>query len=45
MDYKQMTAPCGLDCFNCPIYLMTSDKDPRNNIAMKLLFKTALKMY
>ena len=21
MDYKQMTAPCGLDCFNCPAYL------------------------
>jgi hypothetical protein len=21
MDYKQMTAPCGLDCFNCIGYL------------------------
>ena len=21
MDYQQMTAPCGLDCFNCPVYL------------------------
>ncbi len=20
MDYKQMTAPCGLDCFNCELY-------------------------
>lgn len=26
MDYKQMTAPCGLDCFNCTFYL--ADKDP-----------------
>lgn len=21
MDYFQMTAPCGLDCFNCPFFL------------------------
>jgi hypothetical protein len=21
MDYGEMTAPCGLDCFNCPKYL------------------------
>lgn len=21
MDYYKMTAPCGLDCFNCPFYL------------------------
>ncbi|HOO56600.1 MAG TPA: DUF3795 domain-containing protein [bacterium] len=19
-DYKELTAPCGLDCFNCPLY-------------------------
>ena len=23
MDYVQMTAPCGLDCFNCYFYLAT----------------------
>ncbi|MHA1727933.1 MAG: DUF3795 domain-containing protein [Promethearchaeota archaeon] len=21
IDYVKMTAPCGLDCFNCPMYL------------------------
>jgi Protein of unknown function (DUF3795) len=21
VDYRQMTSPCGLDCFNCPMYL------------------------
>ena len=31
MDYKQMTAPCGLDCFNCPMYL-ANEKDRYNNI-------------
>ncbi len=25
MDYHQMTAPCGLDCFNCPLYLAPED--------------------
>jgi len=20
MDYRNMTAPCGKDCFNCPLY-------------------------
>lgn len=23
MDYRHMTAPCGLDCFNCYFYLAT----------------------
>ena len=27
MDYKQMTAPCGLDCFNCPLYLAKDDEE------------------
>jgi hypothetical protein len=26
MDYLQMTAPCGLDCFNCHFYLAHSDE-------------------
>ena len=25
MDYQQMTAPCGLDCFNCIAYLAYED--------------------
>jgi len=25
MDYKKMTAPCGLDCFNCMGYLASED--------------------
>ena len=43
MDYKQMTAPCGLGCFICPIYIMQTKGDPRNNIIIKLLSKTVLK--
>jgi len=27
MDYKQMTAPCGLDCFNCILYSGYADKN------------------
>ena len=34
MDYVQMTAPCGLDCFNCVFYLAHEDKE-----AMKSLEK------
>lgn len=26
MDYRHMTAPCGIDCFNCPVYLATEDE-------------------
>ena len=33
MDYKQMTAPCGLDCFNCGIYLAGEDEVLRANMA------------
>lgn len=36
MDYLQMTAPCGLDCFNCPVYLANDDPDIRATIAEKL---------
>jgi len=35
MDYRQMTAPCGLDCFNCPTYLANEDKELRKTIAEK----------
>ena len=29
MDYQQMTAPCGLDCFNCPVYLAKDNEKLR----------------
>ncbi len=36
MDYRQMTAPCGLDCFNCQLYLAKEDRDLRTLIAKHL---------
>jgi len=36
MDYIQMTAPCGLDCFNCPMYLANENGKLRNTIAERL---------
>ena len=33
MDYKQMTAPCGLDCFNCPMYLANENEEMRTAIS------------
>ena len=36
MDYRQMTAPCGLDCFNCPIYLANDDENVRMKLAERL---------
>lgn len=36
MDYLQMTAPCGLDCFNCPVYLAGDNQDLRMRIAQNL---------
>ena len=35
MDYYKMTAPCGLDCFNCPMYLASKDDDLRTAISKK----------
>ena len=35
MDYDQMTAPCGLDCFNCPMYLANDNEELRNAISKK----------
>ena len=44
MDYQQMTAPCGLDCFNCPMYLASEDKELRTKISksMGIPFERAL---
>lgn len=36
MDYREMTAPCGLDCFNCPMYLAGKDEEMRTIISKKL---------
>jgi hypothetical protein len=33
MDYKHMTAPCGLDCFNCQMYLAGENEELRAVIA------------
>jgi hypothetical protein len=33
MDYYQMTAPCGLDCFNCPAHLAIDDQGVRAHIS------------
>lgn len=36
MDYKQMTAPCGLDCFNCIGFLANENPDLLPKIAEAL---------
>ena len=36
MDYRHMTAPCGLDCFNCPMYLANENERLRQAIAKNL---------
>lgn len=36
MDYLHMTAPCGLDCFNCPIYLANENNELREMLATHL---------
>ena len=29
MDYKRLTAPCGKDCFNCPMYVGEENRENR----------------
>ena len=36
MDYKQMTAPCGLDCFNCPMYMASQNEEMRKKISERM---------
>jgi hypothetical protein len=36
MDYRHMTAPCGLDCFNCPVYLASENEELRKAVAARL---------
>ena len=35
MDYRHMTAPCGLDCFNCPVFLAKDDEKLRQLFSEK----------
>lgn len=36
MDYRQMTAPCGLDCFHCPVYLAAGNEKIKKAVAERL---------
>jgi hypothetical protein len=36
MDYRRMTAPCGLDCFNCPVHLARDNERLRAAVARTL---------
>lgn len=36
MDYKNLTAPCGRDCFNCYFFLASKNEKYRNMLALKL---------
>jgi len=44
MDYRHMTAPCGLDCFNCPVYLAGENEKLREAVAkhMNLPYEQAV---
>ncbi len=44
MDYRHMTAPCGLDCFNCPVYLAGKNEKLREAVAkhMNLPYEQAV---
>lgn len=33
MDYRQMTSPCGLDCFNCIVHLAKNNPEARKQVA------------
>jgi len=36
MDYRHLTAPCGLDCFNCLLYLAGRDEEMRKKVAERM---------
>ena len=36
MNYEQMTAPCGLDCFNCIVYLANENQEIRSIVSEEL---------
>lgn len=33
IDLRELTAPCGLDCFNCPHYLANDNEELRKQLA------------
>lgn len=33
MNYREMTAPCGLDCFNCIVYLANNNDEMRKLVS------------
>jgi hypothetical protein len=35
MDYRNLTAPCGKDCFNCPLYIGEENKANRRQFFEK----------
>jgi len=35
MNLKELTAPCGLACFNCPAYLANDNEEIRKQLATK----------
>ena len=36
MDFFQMTAPCGLDCFNCHFYLALENNEAKVSVEIML---------
>ncbi|MEW6267050.1 MAG: DUF3795 domain-containing protein [Thermodesulfobacteriota bacterium] len=36
MDYRKMTAPCGLDCFNCPVHLAAGNERLRSALSRRM---------
>ncbi len=36
MDYLNLTAPCGLDCFNCPLYKANKDENLQKKLSENL---------
>ena len=36
MDYKNLTAPCGRDCFNCPFFIAKENEAFRGSLAKKI---------
>lgn len=39
MDYEELTAPCGRDCFNCPFYLAKNNEKAKEILSQKLQLK------
>jgi len=36
MDYELMTSPCGIDCFNCALYLASQNEEMRTAVAKNM---------